>query len=277
MIVMLAVVGGLFGLVFGFGTFKSVMIAKFLKGFANAEPTVAAMVAQTSSWQPQISAVGTLTAVQGATLAPEIAGTVEAINFASGQLVQKGALLVSLRQNALPDQLAQLQAQAQLDRINLTRDLKQFAAQAVSQAQIDTDRATLAAAEAQVGAQQALLDQTLIRAPFAGRLGIRDINPGEYVSPGTGLVTLTQLDPVYADFYLPQQDVGAVRVGQTVSVTVDSYAGQSFTGTVSAIDSAIDQATRSIRVRATIANQGLKLVPGMFVQVSVASGASATY
>ncbi len=277
MIVMLAVVGVLFGAVFGFGAFKAVMVAKFLKGFANAEPTVAAMTAATSSWQPQLSSVGTLTAVQGATLAPEIAGTVEAINFASGQLVQKGALLVSLRQNALPDQLAQLQAQAQLDRINLTRDLKQFAAQAVSQAQIDTDRATLAAAEAQVGAQQALLDQTLIRAPFAGRLGIRDINPGEYVSPGTGLVTLTQLDPVYADFYLPQQDVGAVRVGQTVSVTVDSYAGQSFTGTVSAIDSAIDQATRSIRVRATIANQGLKLVPGMFVQVSVASGASATY
>jgi membrane fusion protein (multidrug efflux system) len=273
MVVVLVVLGLVFGVVGAMHWFNGVVTAKVLQGFALQEPTVATISAQATSWQPQLASVGTVTPVQGAALAPEISGTVEAIHFDSGQDVAKGALLVSLRQNNLPDVLAELQAQAKLDQINLARDQKQFAAQAVSQAQIDTDRATLQAATAQVQAQQAIIDQTQIRAPFSGRVGIRNVNPGEFVSPGTALVTLEQLDPVYVDFYLPQQALGQVSVGQSVSVKVDAYPGQEFTGTISALDSAVDQATRSIKLRATLKNPGLKLVPGLFGQVSVASGA----
>jgi membrane fusion protein (multidrug efflux system) len=273
LIIMLAAVALLFGGVFGFGAFKSIMIARFLATFAHQVQTVSTITAATSSWQPQIQSVGSVTPVNGASLSAEISGIVDTINFESGKDVQKGDLLLTLRPNNDPAVLAQLQATQKLDEITYARDQKQFLASAVSQAQLDTDRANLQAAKAQVQAQQALIAEKLVRAPFSGRLGIRQVDPGQYLAAGTAIVTLEQLNPLYVDFYLPQQALAALQVGQGVSITVDAFPGQVFTGQISAIEAAVDSATRSIQVRATLPNDNMLLRPGMFTNVEVNTGA----
>ncbi len=277
MVIMLVSVAVLFALVFGYGALRSFMIGQFLKGFANQVQTVATITAAQSPWQPQLQSVGSVTAINGAALSAEVSGIVDTINFESGADVQKGQILATLRPNNDPAVLAQLQATAKLDAINYARDQKQFAASAVSQATLDSDRQTLAAAQAQVAAQQALMAEKVIRAPFSGRLGIRKVDVGQYISPGTEIVTLEQLNPLYVDFYLPQRTLSQLQVGQTVGLSLDAYPGQNFTATVSAIGAQVDQDTRSIAVRATVPNDKLQLRPGMFASLNVATGAPASY
>jgi membrane fusion protein, multidrug efflux system len=277
MVIMLVSVGALFALVFGYGALRGYMIGQFLKGFAHQVQTVATLTAVETPWQPQLQSVGTVTAINGAALSAEVSGIIDTIGFESGTDVQKGQVLATLRQNNDPAVLAQLQATAKLDQINYARDQKQFTASAVSQAQLDSDRETLAAAQAQVAAQQALMAEKVIRAPFAGRLGIRKVDIGQYISPGTEIVTLEQLDPLYVDFYLPQRALSEVQVGQAVNLSIDAYPGQNFPATVSAIGAQVDQDTRSIAVRATVPNGKLLLRPGMFASLNVATGAPASY
>jgi membrane fusion protein (multidrug efflux system) len=257
--IMLLSVGLLFFLVFGFGTFRSIMIGKFLATLSNPPQTVATIVAQTSPWQSSINSVGSVVAINGANLSSQVDGIVDTIDFKSGDTVPAGQLLVTLRPVNDAAVLAQLQATAALDAITYQRDLKQFQADAVAQATVDTDRATLAAAVAQVQAQQALIAEKQIRAPFAGTLGIRQVDIGQYLAAGTEIVTLQQLNPLFVDFYLPQQALAQIKVGQPVNVNVDAFANKTFTGTISAINSALDTATRTVQVRATISNDGLLL------------------
>lgn len=273
MVLMLIVVGLVFGGVFGYGAVRSIFIAKFLAGFGNQAQTVATTTATTSSWQPTLSSVGSIVAVNGANLSSEVAGIVDTIDFKSGDDVPAGALLLTLRPNNDPAVLAQLQATAALDEINYERDVKQFHANAVAQSQVDTDRANLQAAQAQVQAQQALMAEKHVRAPFAGRLGIRQVDIGQYLSVGTSIVTLQQLNPLYVDFYLPQQALSQLQVGQTVNVTIDSFPGRTFPAKISALNSVVDNTTRSLQVRATLANDDLLLRPGMFATVKVETGA----
>ena len=272
-IIMLLIVVLILGMVFGWGALRAVFIAKFLKGFANQVQTVATIQAQETPWQPAIQSVGTVTAINGASLSAEVGGIVDTIHFESGQDVQKGDVLLTLRANNDPAVLAQLQAQAKLDEINYARDLKQFAANAVAQSTVDTDRANLAAAQAQVAAQQASMDEKIVRAPFSGRLGIRQVNLGQYLQPGTAIVTLEQLSPLFVDFYLPQQALVALKVGQVVNLKIDAYPGQTFPAKIAAIGATVDSATRSIAVRAVLRNDDLRLRPGMFASVSVETGA----
>ncbi len=277
MVVMLACVGTLFFLVFGYGMFRNIMIAKFLAGFSNQVQTVATIVAAPSPWQPQLSSVGSVAAVNGAQLSAEIPGIVDSIHFESGANVPEGALLVTLRENNDPAVLAQLQAAAVLAKITYDRDVKQFEAKAVAQAQVDTDRANLAAAQAQVQAEQALIAEKAIRAPFAGRLGIRQVDLGQYLTAGTPIVTLEQLNPVYVDFYLPQQSLAQVSTGQDVQVAVDAYPGQMFAGKISAIDPVVDSASRNVHVRATLPNAKFLMLPGMFATITVSVGTPQDY
>jgi membrane fusion protein (multidrug efflux system) len=276
MIVMLILVGILFGGVFGWGFVRSIFIAKFLASFGNQVQTVATMPAQTSSWQSQLSAVGTVTAVNGASLSAEVAGIVDSIDFESGADVPAGAVLLTLRPNNDPAVLAQLQAQANLDQITYNRDRKQFAADAVARSQVDTDRANLAVAEAQVQAQQALMDEKIIKAPFAGRLGIRQVDLGQFLAVGTSIVTLQQLNPLFVDFYLPQETLSQLSVGQDVKVTIDAFPGKTFDAKISALDAVVDSSARSIEVRATLPNDDLLLRPGMFASVNIPTGAPQT-
>lgn len=275
--IMLLCVGLLFGAVFGFGTFKSIMIAHFLAGFSNQVQTVATMPAQSSAWQPNLQTVGSITAVNGAAISAEVGGIVDAIHFDSGDDARKGDLLLTLRANNDPAVLAQLQAQAALDAITEARDEKQLVADAISQAQLDSDVAQLKAAQAAVAAEQALIDEKQIRAPFSGRLGIRQVDLGEYLAAGTAIVNLEQLNPVYVDFHLPQDAFSQLQPGQKVDVSVDAYPGQDFAGTVTALDSNVDQATRSIAVRATLDNAKLLLRPGMFTNIAVSTGAPQSF
>jgi membrane fusion protein (multidrug efflux system) len=273
MVTMLIVVGLIFGGVFGYGAVRSIFIAKFLAGFSSQAQTVATAVATTSTWQPTLNSVGSTVAVNGAALSAEVGGIVDKIDFKSGDDVPAGALLLTLRANNDPAVLAQLQATAALDAINYQRDVKQFHANAIAQSQVDTDRANLEAAQAQVQAQQALMAEKHIRAPFAGRLGIRMVDVGQYLAVGAQIVTLQQLDPLYVDFYLPQQALSQLQVGQNVEVAIDAFPGRTFPAKISALNAVVDTSTRSLQVRATLPNEERLIRPGMFANVKVDVGA----
>jgi membrane fusion protein (multidrug efflux system) len=272
LVVMLLCVGVLFFLVFGFGAFKTIMIARFLSTLSSPPQTVATVQAESTAWQPALNAVGSVVAINGANLSAEIAGIVDTIDFKSGDDVKTGQLLLTLRPNNDPAVLAQLQATAALAAITYQRDVKQFHADAVSQATVDSDRATLQSAEAQVQAQQALINEKQVKAPFAGRLGIRQVDIGQYLAAGTQIVTLQQLNPLFIDFYLPQQALAQIATGQQVTVGIDAYPDKIFTGQISAINSAVDTTTRTVQIRATLQNHDLLLRPGMFGTVNVNVG-----
>jgi membrane fusion protein, multidrug efflux system len=278
MIIMLAIVGVVLGAIFYFEWgflpgFKKQMLASF----ANPPQTVSTTVAATQDWQPQLKAIGSLRAVRGADLSPQVGGTVSAIHFDSGADVKAGDLLIELSSADDVAKLNSLKAQAELARITYERDQRQLQAQAVSKQIVDTDEQNYRSFQAQVAQQQATLDYKTIRAPFAGRIGIRQVDVGQYLAPGTTVVTLQSLDPIFVDFTLPQQDIAKINVGQKVDVRIDSYPGKVFAGTVSAVNSKIDTATRNVQIRATIANLDLRLLPGMFATVTIDVGTKQNY
>ena len=213
MVIMLIAVAVVFGGIFGFQAFKAAMIKKFMSSMQAPPQTVSATKAELSQWQPQIEAVGSLRAVKGADLSLEVSGVVDSISFNSGDDVKEGALLLKLRSEDDVAKLESLQATAVLNQITYDRDIKQFKIQAVSQATLDTDEANLKNAQAQVAQQQAMLDKKTLRAPFAGHLGIRAVDLGQYLAAGTAIVTLQALDPIYLDFFVPQQAVARIRIG----------------------------------------------------------------
>ncbi len=272
LILMLVFVGVLFFLIFGFGAFRSYEIGKYFATLSNPPQTVATMPAVVTPWQSSISAVGSVVAINGANISAEVAGIVDTIKFESGTDVAAGTVLATLRPNNDDAVLAQLQATASLDKITYDRDVQQLAADAISRSQLDTDKANLQAATAQVQAQQALMAEKVIKAPFAGRLGIRDVDIGQYLTAGTQIVTLQQLNPLFVDFYLPQQALAQTEVGQALNVSVDAYPDKAFPGKITSINASLDTGTRTIKVRATIQNDDLLLRPGMFVTVNIAIG-----
>ena len=272
MVIMLVIVGLLLGGLVGFNFFKGYMMQKYMASAPVPSSTVTAMKADYQQWQPQLSAVGTLRAVRGADLAPEVPGVITAIHFQSSQEVEEGAPLVQLNNEADVAKLQSLQAAVELAEANYDRDQKQLAIQAVSQAVVDADAATLKSAKAQVAEQKALVAKKLIRAPFAGRLGIRAVDLGQYVNAGTKLVTLQSLDPVYVDFFAPQKSLGRVAIKQKVTLRTDAFPGQEFSGEISSLDPKVDPATRNVQVRATVRNAKRSLLPGMFATVVIASG-----
>jgi len=242
-------------------------MAAMAAGFA--PPTVSTIKAEIQDWQPKLESVGSLRAVNGADLSPELAGIVEAIRFDSGVDVEAGVPLVQLRAEDDIAKLNSLEASAKLAELNFERDQKQLKVQAVSQAAVDADIATLANAAALVRQQQAIVAKKTIRAPFAGHLGIRQVDVGQYLNPGTPVVTLQQLDPIYADFTLPEQALSKVALGQKVTIHTDANGDEDFAGDITAINSKIDEATRNIQVRATFTNSEHKLLPGMFGNVLI--------
>ncbi len=273
LIIMLVAVGLVLGAVYGFQMLKTKLIAKALSDYAAAPQTVSTIKVAPQSWQPTLKAVGTLRASQGVDVSPEIPGIVETIAFESGQEVAAGTILLQLQVNDGPSRLRQLQAMADLAEVTYQRDLRQFRDKVVSQATVDADLANLKSARAQVDAQQALLDEKVVRAPFAGRLGIRQVDRGQYLNPGTAIVTLQALDPMYVDFFMPQQALGQLALRQPVTVAVDAFPGQSFTGAISAINARVDTGTRNVQVRAAIGNPKSVLLPGMYATVEVVTGA----
>jgi membrane fusion protein (multidrug efflux system) len=197
---------------------------------------------------------------------------VDRIHIDSGAEIPAGTVLLTLKANDDPAKLAQLQAAADLAAITLKRDQEQLAAQAISQATVDSDAATLRADRAQVDAQRALIEEKTVRAPFAGKLGLRQVDEGQYLAAGTTVVTLQALDPIFIDFYVPQQALGILKDGQTVAADVDTYPGVKFSGKIVSISSKVDTASRNVQIRASFANADRRLVPGMYATVEIDNG-----
>jgi membrane fusion protein, multidrug efflux system len=265
-------------LIVGFNViFKPYMIAKFRAQNASPPQTVSTTIAEYSDWQPEVAAVGSMRAYRGVDVTTEIAGLVRTLNFKSGEDARNGAVLVELNADSDIAQLHALQAAADLSETTYKRDKMQFEAQAISQATLDADAADLKNRRAQAEAQAALVAKKTLRAPFAGRLGITTLNPGQYLNPGDKVVTLQAIDPILVDFHVPQRELARIHPGQTVHLTADAFPGETFEGKVTAMDPRVDTASRNFQVEAAVANSSGRLLPGMFARVAVLSGDKQRY
>lgn len=259
----------------GFVKFKQIQAA-IAQGEAYRPPpeAVTTVVARQQTWRTTSNAIGTVEAVQGVTVSADLPGTVDAIRFESGEPVRAGDVLVELDTRQERARLAAVEARRDLARVDFGRMKGLLEERVVSRAEYDKATATERQAEAEVAETEAAIDRKTIRAPFAGVLGLRQIDLGQYLSAGEPVVSLQSLDPIYVTFGLPQQSVGQVRIGRRVSVSSDDLSGATLTGRVTALDSVVDQTTRNVKVQVTLDNPGGRLRPGMFVQVEIATGTS---
>jgi membrane fusion protein (multidrug efflux system) len=216
-----------------------------------------------------MSAVGTIESVKGVAISNEIPGIVAAIRFESGAFVKQGQILVELDSRAERAQLASIEARKELATSNVGRTRALVADKALAQSQLDADESALKTSSADLKALHAQIDRKVVRAPFAGRLGIRQINLGQYLNPGTMIAELEAIDTVFVDFTLPQQTLETVKVGMPIKVTVEGLGGFSADGAVAAINPAVDATTRTLKLRASVPNKEEKLRPGMFAKVAV--------
>jgi membrane fusion protein (multidrug efflux system) len=261
-----------FGGVFAVWAVMQAGMNRFFDDMPQPPVSVATFDARAEQWSGRLEAVGTLAAVNGTDVTTEAGGVVQKIAFEAGQPVSAGTLLVELNSAAELASLEALEASAKLATVQAERWRTLGADRLVSQAEVE-ERATQAAtAHAQAESQRALIAQKRIRAPFDGELGIRRVNLGQYVAPGDPIVSLQSLDPVFLDFTLPEQELGQVREGMTVRARVDSLDGREFAGTVTAIEPAVDPATRNFRVQATLDNPERLLRPGSFARVQFEVG-----
>jgi membrane fusion protein (multidrug efflux system) len=277
LIIVVAVVGGLLALLVGWHLLVGHFIAQAMAHNSQPPQTVTTTVVRYSDWQPQISAVGSVRAVRGVDITTEVTGLVRSVDFRSGDDAKRGQVLVRLNSDADVATLHSLEAAADLAATVYARDKMQFEAQAISQAQLDADAADLKNKRAQAAAQAALVEKKILRAPFDGRLGITTVNPGQYLNTGDKVVTLQELDPVYVDFRLPQEQLAQVRPGLEVRLTLDAFPGESFTGKINAVDPLVDSSSRNFQAEATVPNPTRKLLPGMFVRVAVLSSTQQRY
>jgi membrane fusion protein (multidrug efflux system) len=254
------------------GGIKAMQFRKMIeagKSFAPPPETISSSLVKQEQWQSTLIAIGSVTAFQGINVTPDLPGAVREIAFESGAVVQPGDLLVKLDVSAEEAQLRSVEAQVNLARLNLERVRTLRGQNMVAQAELDVAEATLKQHEATADSIRATIEKKTIRAPFAGKLGIRLVDLGEYLETGTPVVSLQALTPIYAEFSLPQQDLSKLKTGMKVRVTTDAYAGQNFEGTLTTINPDLDRATRSVRLQATLQNEDQRLRPGMFARVEV--------
>ena len=274
MILMLAVTGIFIG---ALGVLKYRQIQEAMGQAAAFQPppeAVTTIAAIQEKWPATLSAIGSMAAVQGVTVSADLPGIVDQIAFESGGPVVQGDLLVQLDTRQERAQLAAAEAARDLAELNFKRLQGLVEEGAITRADYDRAAAEQKQTEAGVDEIRAVIARKTIRAPFSGILGLRQVNLGQYLSGGDPVAPLQSLDPTYVNFGVPQQDLGQVRVGQTVRITTEDSAGVAFTGRITAINSIVDEATRNVQIQATLANPTGKLRPGMFVQTEVLLGAS---
>ena len=262
LIVLVAVLGGV----------KGLQIKRMIaQGEAYVPPPapVTTAVVQSASWPTELTAVGSLEAFQGVMVTAEISGKVVKIDFEPGSAVKAGDLLVQQDTSSETAQLRSAQASMQLARLNLERAKELLPSNVIAQSSYDTADAQYKQAAAQVDAIQAAIDKKTIRAPFAGRLGIRQVNLGQILNEGDLIVSLQAMDPIFVNFQLPQQELAKIRQGFKIKLTTDALPGKVVMGAVTAINPQVDSATRNIRIQATVTNKDEQLRPGMFVNVAV--------
>ena len=270
LVLMIALIGGL-----AFIKFRQ--FQAMAAQFAAMQPppeAVTTIVAQREEWPATISSIGTVAAVQGVTVSADLPGIVDRIAFDSGKPVKEGDVLVQLDTRQEQAQLAAAEAQLELSRLTFQRMQGLVEQDAVSRAEYDTAAAAFKQAEARIREIHATIARKTIRAPFGGVLGIRAVNLGQYLTGGDAVVPLQSLDPIYVNFGVPQQDASRMRRGRAVRITASDLGSVEFAGRISALDSVVDEATRNVRVQATLANPAGRLRPGMFVQAQVVLGAN---
>jgi membrane fusion protein (multidrug efflux system) len=257
--------------------FSFVTLSCYAKGDGSAgkqmpPPAVSAAIVTTQPWQQSIQLTGSLAALQGIMVKPQISGQISQINFKSGQDVQKGQPLIVLNQDQLTAQLQLQQSNLTLKEEEFRRSKELFQKHAIAQADFQTAQSDLSSAKAQVAAAKAQLNEASTSAPFSGRLGLRLVSLGDYVPAGQNIVNLQQLDPIVANFNIPETYINKVKVGDAVQIKSDAFPNQFFQGNVYAMDSAIDPNSRTLAARAKIPNPEKKLLPGGFVEVTLFIG-----
>jgi len=254
------------------GSIKYFQIQAAIAGFANMPmqvESVTSQIAAEEDWVPALRAIGSTAAVQGVTVSTDQPGIVTKINFESGQTVKQGDLLVQLDVTQEEAQLRYSLAQQKLTVLTLQRQQNLIKNRVAAQSELDTAQAEFDQATARVLEVKAMVDKKTIRAPFSGVLGIRGVNLGQYLQSGAAIAPLQALDPIYVNFYLPQHNLGRIIAGQAVSVKVDGLSDANFEGKINAVDAVVDEATRNVRIQATLTNLKGLLRPGMFVNVQV--------
>jgi membrane fusion protein (multidrug efflux system) len=264
-LLVLGIAGGLVGV-------KALQIKKLTevgKAYAPPPESVSSVIVREDKWQGTLSAIGSIVAVQGVTVTPEIAGTVREIAFESGAVISKGELLIKLDASSEEAQLRAMEAQLDLARLNLERERKLRQENMVSQSELDAAESTMKQTQANADNVRTVIDKKTIRAPFSGQVGIRQVNLGQYLDAGKPIVWMQTVNPVYADFTLPQQNLAQLSNGMPARLLIDAYPDRTFEGKLTAINPGLDQITRSISLRATFENPDQLLHPGMFARVQV--------
>lgn len=277
MFFMLVFVAILFGGIFFLKQFIFVEQKKAIKKTMSQLIVVSATTAKTSSWAPQLKVTGSLRTVKGVEVTTELGGMIEKIYFTAGTDVEKGDLLVALDTRPDVAKLHQLEADAKFAKITYYRDKRQFAFGAVSKEKLDSDESQYKSTAAAVVEQKATIAKKIIRAPFTGRLGISAVNPGQYLNPGDKVVSLETLNPIYVDFYLPQQDLNLIFQGQAINMTLDRAPGETFSGKITTINPIVNTDVRNVEVEATLLNPQQILLPGMFTNVDLYVGMPKEY
>ncbi|HSW70171.1 MAG TPA: efflux RND transporter periplasmic adaptor subunit [Gammaproteobacteria bacterium] len=266
--------------------FGSIIIYKIIMGLliqhfmaANKSPivTVSTMKINYQSWQPKLIAAGSVRAIRGVNVTTQLAGMVSEIYFKPGQDVLENTVLVQLNADSDVAALQALEANAELAKVTYDRDLAQYKLKAISKAVLDADVANMKNTTALAAQQAAIVAKKTIRAPFSGRLGISQINPGQYINPGDPITMLQTLDPIYVDFFVPQQSLAALKNGLSVSIVTETFPSRTFTGKITTINPGVDVSTRNVEVEATIDNPQHELAPGMFVTATVTLGEPQNY
>lgn len=272
-VILLLVLGVLIG---GIVWYKRQQMAQMAAMMGPPPPaTVTSTQVRSQDWRPRLEAVGTVIAIQGIEVASEVPGKVREIDVQSGQPVQQGDVLLRLDDEVDQADLRGLQAALELAQLKYRRASRLVKERSVSQSDYDTAQAELSSARAQVASKQATIAKKVVRAPFDGVLGLRQVSIGQYLPAGTAIAPLVKLDPIYVDFNLPERYLPQLNVGQAVSVNIDAHK-DAFVGKLAAIDPDVDARTRLIRMRAQLDNPEGLLRPGMFARVSLDLGQNRT-
>ena len=266
--VMAILLGGL-----GFVKFRQIESAVHASAFQPPPEAVTSIVTLREQWPATMSAIGTMEAVHGVTVSADLPGTVARINFDSGKPVHEGDILVELDTRQERAQLASLEAQRDLAKVNFARTQQLVNDGVISRQEFDQATAQQKATEANVAEIKATIERKTIRAPFSGILGIRKVNLGQYLPAGSPIVSNQSLNPIYVNIGIPQQAAAQIQIGRKIRVTTEDVADKVFNGSITAVDSEVDPTTRNIQIQATLANPEGKLRPGMFVQVELPVGA----
>lgn len=268
---MLIMLGVVLLVVLLLGGYKAFSIYQQIQSFSVPKPPVGVAVASAAEqpWQSRLPTVGSLKALQGVDLSLEIAGTVQKVLFQSGQKVKAGQPLLQLDSEVESALLETAEADLGLSQLDFGRGRQLVGSQAISKGEFDRLSAQLKKNQATVNQLKASLDKKRIVAPFSGTIGIRQVDVGDYLASGTVIATLQDLSSLYVDFYVPEQTVPRLAVAQSVNVGVSAYPGQTFVGAISAINPKVEDSTRNVLVRATLANPDGKLLPGMFANLQV--------